>query len=312
MSFILVITNITSVDANSTDEIHSKYHSELVKSMDKNGVVNKNKLPDNVKTELENRYKAVSLFLDSLGEKKAKSQTLLNKIKTTKDPVIKEKLEKDLTELKNEIFKIEYNSEKTIGLKKLNNNKKNSKAVISSSYGDAITNVDLYWDIDMETYVITGDFEWQNGNWINDGGVGNIGGLDGIALQLASKIIKIDYGLNLYDSHGNYKEMVMNQNYFTDYSDYGIGFRYQDYIYEDSSKFPVSKAYLATSGNAHIYFDYYEPISSGDNLMFRSKYAHSYDKTSLSGFSISDSGINLNWTINNIEWDTQDEDYIRY
>jgi hypothetical protein len=303
LSTIAIAFSVFALNFSSPASAEVKEKSKWVDS-NNDGLVDKEKLSKEEKEKFDKRAAEIDAYFAKIAELKSKINALENRIKTEDD----ENLSKELATLQDELYDLENNTEKNIGLKKVGKTNPNSGlvATAASTASDLTMSGTIYFDVfNPSQWVARGDWDWKNSNWANDrSGSGDVGKLDAFAVILDEDIDIYSYKLRTYWSYSG-KESTPGTVY-NDKSeaDNGWGWKWQDKIsYDQTSTGGSVKTYNSGSGIATIYFKFENPnTGSGDTVEISTEYAHTWSSTNVDNISFSLTDISFSFSSSSARW----------
>ncbi|WP_243299725.1 hypothetical protein [Bacillus litorisediminis] len=177
---------------------------------------------------------------------------------------------------------------KKLGLSKIENDPDTNVEIASTINDVDMPKPTMYYDNDMQMYVMTGYWNW-NKTYPDS----TVGGTDGFALGVAQEQISVfEHGLRTSKKDGTSSTPSVQSPYV---NGYGIGFEFQDS--------GLGLNYNCYKGTGWVYFRFYNGTPVGKTINFNSKYGHSWSSTEVTGFSIgpTDLGISWNYSTNKFE-----------
>ena len=292
--------------------------------------VGENVYDDNEKKALlEQRFKVISDYFDTLDSTRAKAFGLQKKISKleqklssmkkegTKEGVTIKKLakEKDIAKkehqkLLSKIKDLELNSEKLAGLKKLTEvTDSDDISVMYSDQGDVYVDPDLYYDEDSDHYVMHGQYRWKNDAWDADEvGDGPVGGYDGFQLFVDEDIDRYEYEFRLWTTEGDRADI----DPMHDGDPEGDAWLWQDHVFYGWVGDPYYgenvEQYDSGYGSGYIYFEFEDPLYAGERVEVGAGYAHTWGVTSITGINVGIGGGGVSWTTDEKYWYDEDID----
>jgi hypothetical protein len=177
------------------------------------------------------------------------------------------------------------------------------------------SNITMYkptfsYDTLLHKYVMAASWEWKicatynRACWTNDGGVGPMGGPDGMALKINRATTRSNVGISTNDNCGT---PVINNTQPDTANSYGVAF-----IEPDTVRYNSANGLCA--GTPFRYDWHRGTISetftfngscAGIQIVVDSRIGHTWSSTSVDSIGISTSGISFSWSSTNYRWNAQ-------
>jgi hypothetical protein len=269
------------------------------------GKVDLEKLDPELKAKLEKRYKEVDEYFVQIEEKEIAYTNINKRLQNNEKEISKNeqnRLKNEATQLYSEINNLKRNMQENIGVVEVNENDKINfvKTAAESTYNDVNLTVNMYYDEQVNQYILSGGWDWKNDNWFSDCSWGKCGGLDGIALHVLNKnIATFDEVLYTYSEPGEGFNKTSSISH--DYSNYGLGMKFQDNQITRNWEYE----YDSYSGRGRIWFEFSDGVPTGSIVSYTIGFGHTWDSTELNSIGISASSISFNFSKTENRWDDE-------
>ncbi|MES1040189.1 hypothetical protein [Peribacillus simplex] len=319
VSFITVVTAFSfliggSVVPAKTDNTKGKEWVDL----NNDGMVDKERLTPEERKKSDKRTADIDAYIEKMASKKAKIRAQKKQLKENKKD---KSLTKDISKLEAELKSLEKNMEKDIGLVEAAEVPIKSKTSLPSktslmttknytTLASTSADVDLKGKIYKDAWnkgrwVVESEWEWRNSDWQSDRkGTGNVGKLDGFGLIVDEDIDIYSHKINTYWSYDGSKSTPGTIYNDKSEDDNGWGWKWQDRIRWDQTKTGGSvKTYSGDYGIATMSVKFENKKTAvGSTVEATARYGHTYNETTISDVTFSNSGIGFTYNKSSGRW----------
>jgi hypothetical protein len=159
----------------------------------------------------------------------------------------------------------------------------------------------LYYSSSGGYYYVVADWGWLSDGWKTDAGLdyGHIGGTDAAGVWFSKPINNLNGAMSICGAHfgGSSTPACWNSSSYKGNNQYGESIQFQDQA-SNSAK-PYAGKTDADRGSLVFPFKW---LSSGCQ-QFGNEYDHDWSSTSITGMSISASGIGVSWSSSSHHWE---------
>ncbi|MCP1152536.1 hypothetical protein M4D76_22420 [Peribacillus frigoritolerans] len=232
--------------------------------------------------EIKENQKEINEYLSKMDKLTVKKKVLEKKIAKNKanSDVIK-KDQEELNEIEQQLKQMDDSMEETIGLRKVE-----ESDVIKAAYSspaDVSFNADFYENIFTSSgrdFVLHYDWEWTNSDWqLDEGGTGNIGGVDGLVVGLSKPILKSGDAFDLFWDNDGYLSTSTTAVSETRTSN-GYSWKWQDKIANRGGHEDLNMGY----GTTKLFFQF-ETVPSKFEVY--GNFGHTWGTTKVESFTAS-------------------------
>ncbi|MGM0836757.1 MAG: hypothetical protein ACQEV7_11415 [Bacillota bacterium] len=236
----------------------------------KPGKINKSELDTELVQKLDNRVDKINKYLFEIQDLEvALKDATENK---EKNNILKKisKVEKKLKEIGVDAIPVEEE-------------KSDDFSIASVGYGDfSVRKATIYYDNDMQMYVISSGWDWNNDDYLD---VGSIGGDNVLAIQvLGHQVAVYDEGIRTYSKSGKLFSPAKG-NFYLD--GYGYAAKFKDEL--------NFSGYNAHRGSVWFYFRFTNGTPKVNLLTINTRYGHSWNSNTITGLGGGPYSASISW-----------------
>lgn len=295
--------------------------------LNNDGLVDKDKLSPEERIKSDKRTAELDAYIEKMASKKAKLRAEKNKLKEPKNEKNITSIKKNVTTLEAELQSLEENMESNIGIVEVSSfpigaafegsdftvddgtgyvDPANDVTPLASSSSDVNLTGTIYKDIwNAGRWMVKAEWEWVNSDWKDDrSGTGNVGKLDGFGLIVDEDTDIYTHTINTYWSYDGSKSTPGTIYNDKSEDDNGWGWKYQEKIsWDQTSSGGSVETFSADYGYATMSVKFEDAnTGNGDTVEATAKYGHTYNSTTISDITFSNSGISFTYNSTSGRW----------
>jgi hypothetical protein len=269
--FITICITLVFTLLISSNGFASDKPKELDDYNSKPGKINKKDLDPELVERLDNRVEKINKYLFEI-------QDLEVELSEASDDDNKEKILKKIGKVEDKLKAIGVD---TIPVQEDLND--DSFSTASVEYGDfTVRKASIYYDNDMQMYVISSGWDWNNDDYLD---VGAIGGENVLAIQVLNhQVASYEEGIRTYSPAGNSFSIVQGNDYL---EGYGYAAKFEDEI--------TTNGYNAYRGKVWFYFKFVGGTPKVDLLTINTRYGHSWSYNKITGLGAGPYSASISW-----------------